>query len=109
MPKRVDEKDTIRPVYDLDKLNLVAWGEGYKRRPAIGKNQSQRSNPARNIKLPARMTRQWLASLSQPQLNKVLKMVDDEYQASLTPADRRTCDNRISMILDEIELRRKAS
>jgi len=73
---------------------------------------SKRQNPSlssNRVELPARITRQWLASLSPHQLNAVLKAVDDESQASFTPAEQRTCDNRSSMILDEIESRRKAS
>jgi len=42
MPKRADEQDTLRPVYDLDELILVAWGDGYQVRLAVGKTRVRR-------------------------------------------------------------------
>lgn len=96
---KMQDTDTLRPEYDISTLTVAALGSSW------GKKCIKR-NPWEPAELPVRVTRQWLEDLSVEQLNALLRVVNDEYQSSNMPANRRTCQESASKISDELEARR---
>src|SRR5947209_5297939 len=72
-----DERDTLRPYYDLDKLEIVAWGLGWKRKPSFGKKRRETAAKKGKVKKTVKRKRSnaATATLSERERNRLLSRI----------------------------------